>query len=156
MKKLLLLLLIPVLFSCVHKQHKQVIHRYKEKKDDNTFLYWYIIESADNASQTNYYYSSLDIITDFSDVVFTKSESIPFDEKSVEELTPEQVSQEELSPETQTEFSENAENFGGMTEDEMGDYEGGSTDNESSYDSGSDGGDSDSGSDGGGDGGGGE
>lgn len=159
MKKLFAFLLIIALFSCTHHSHKQKIECYRQHTvDDNgndAWLYWYILGTLN--SSNSYYYSSSSPISDYSSVSW--NQSTPANTPNLQDQTfepmPEQVVEnQDLSTEMQQEINDNPENFGGMTQDEMGDYEGGGNDNtsdNSSNDGGSsDGGGSDSGGDSGG------
>ncbi len=89
-------------------------------------LYWYIIQQ--HSTGTYYTYSSPTPISNYTGINWTRSVSIPSNVKEELEQNPEnevQVEVEDLSAEMQTEIDTNAEDFGGMTADEMGDYEGG-------------------------------
>lgn len=162
MKKLIFLMVLSLAFACGQPTHhhksyaKQTMHSYQTQDDSGNWIWWYIMMS-NNGSTTNYYsYSSPVAVTDFSSVQFTQSATAPIDLQEAKEMAEQEMTVEELPAEMQAEISDNPENFGGMTEDEMGDYEGGT---ESDGDNGSadDGGSSDAGSsDGGGDGGGGD
>lgn len=168
MKKLIAIFLLISLFGCEqrcnHKKgYKQNVKCYKTHSVDNTgndiWLYYYLFASSNN--QNYYYYSSPTPITSYSGVNWQTSNVNPvsaYDEKQIEQMPEQEVAVQDMNPEMQEQMTENPENFEGMTQDEMGDYEGGtenSSDNSSS-DAGSDAGSSDGGGDsGGGDGGGG-
>lgn len=173
MKKLFTLLTIGILFltSCDNpheRKHHTVfnVHSYRQHQSDDTWLYWYIL--MNNSGSNYYYYSSPAPVSSYSNVNWSQSATNPIANvpaESVENLQDVQVAENEMSTEMQTTFDETPENFGGMTSEEMGDYEGTQTtetnsessseSSGSSDDGGSSGGDS-GGDSGGGDGGGGE
>lgn len=180
MKKLFAIFYLVSLFACSEQQnyhqstHHTVRHvanqkvkcykqHVKNKDGSDSFIFWYMLWTLNN--QSCYYYSSDAPITSYSTIVWQKADDSPLSSVNAEEydqVSEQEISQQEMSPEMQTEMNENAEYFGGMTESEMGDYEDGSetnsTDNsDNGSDNSSDGSSSDGGgSDGGGDGGGGE
>lgn len=166
MKKLLLFICLIALFtSCNKKHYKERVQCYKSHSLDSSgndiWLYYYLFSMNNNS--TYYYYSSTSPVASFGGVEWQTSTTNPVSNLQTEEMPVEEVATEQLPMEVQQEMDTNPENFEGMTQDEMGDYEGGG--NESAPDNSADGGNSDSGSgggdsgggsDGGGDGGGGE
>lgn len=155
MKKLFLITLIlsVALISCNHKRHyKQKVQCYKTHSVDNTgndmLLYYYLFWGQNN--QSCYFYSSPTPIVSYSTISWQTSTVSPIasmGKEQVEELPEQEVSSQGMNQEMQQEMESNPENFEGMTQDEMGDFEGGNTDSGAS--------DSGSGDSGGGDGGGG-
>lgn len=157
MKKLILVLLVSTLFFSCKERHKhshshykkgdkyQKVVCYKHKQDNSDdFLFYYVILSTDGSN--NYYYSSPTQVTNFSTVQFSDNTEIAFNSNEMVSETP--VAQTEFSVETQSTLSENAEYFGGMTEEEMGNYETNEdTNTDNNSDSNSESSDSDSGSD---------
>lgn len=182
MKKTILILTVIIagLFAgCGPKKHEPLshikVHSYKQKSSvvdnniANDWIFWYLILNNNGGC---YYYQSITPVTNYSNIAWTTSKTVPEElgEKNpnVEDLGEEKVEVNELSPEMQTEIDTTPENFNGMTAEEMGDYEGTSsqpgdnsetsTDNsstESSSSESSSSGDSGGGDSGGGDGGGG-
>lgn len=155
------------------KKHHGSITCYRQHSmSDNgldTWLFLYIM-TMDNGRY--YYYTSPTQISSFAynNVSWQKSENNPVDnigKDEIEQIELDQKQQQQLSDQVQEKMDENPEYFEGMTQDEMGDYEGTSTSGDEdketednsqgeSESSGSEGG-SDSGSDsGGGDSGGGD
>jgi hypothetical protein len=182
MKKLLFLLFICSAFLGCQQKHKKKLISIKEykvshdkecytnvspnenKSASDDLLFWYIITCNSNNSAYYYYYSSPTAMTNFSNVNWTLSQTFPVetaDEANGVTVAQTNISEPvtDMSQDMQTEMSDNPEYFGGMTESEMGDYEGGESSQSSSESSGesssSDSGSSDSGGDSGGDGGGG-
>lgn len=165
MKKLIFLFsILSVLCSCsnhhthVKDQHVKCYRQHIETPSGTEMLFWYLIWNSSGTSC--YYYSSPTEITNYSSVQWQSSDRSPIAESSnIEEMPEQVVSEQNLSAEMQQEIDTHPEDFGGMTQEEMGDYEGGGTDNDGSQDGGSSdngggsGGDFDGG-DGGGDGGG--
>lgn len=136
MKKLFLMLALLVTFASCN-QHKQTkLHSYVTTDDDG-ILYWYLLYGQNN---TYYTYSSRIPVTDFIDVAWNASSSIPSSIATAKELPV-------------TELEENA--IDEVTEEAADADSDAGSDADSSSDSGSDSGDS-GGGDGGGDGGGGE
>lgn len=164
MKKLFFILFASILlFSCQRRHHvaKQKVQCYKQHvvHDDGSanWIFWYILWTSNN--QSCYYYSSSTPISNYSSVIWVESKENPLEsinENDIQQMPEQEVSQQELSSEMQQEIDTNPEDFGGMTQDEMGDYEGGGSDNSSDGGSGESGGDFGGGDSGGGDGGGGE
>jgi hypothetical protein len=162
-------------FGC-HQRHKKklisikeyrVTHKKEVCPEDSThsgtvtqnanddFVFWYIITCNSNNSTYYYSYSSPTQVTNFSSVDWTLTQAFPVEsanEATGTTVTTTEVTEpvSEMSTEMQTEMSENADYFGGMTESEMGDYEGTDTGTDSGSDTGGDSGGGDSGGDGGG------
>lgn len=160
MKKLLLLLTCTLLlFGCAEKQrhYKEKVQCYKTHSVDGSgndvWLYYYLFMGSNNY----YYYNSTTPVTDFSNASWQTSTTSPVntaDAQNVEQMPEQVVSTQEMPADIQQEMESNPENFGGMTADEMGDYEGGgsssgTSEGNSASDNSSDAG-SDSGSDSGG------
>jgi len=142
MKKLLLIIcLFAVTLSSCDKRHtKHNVTSYKEHRINDAgleeLIYWYVILSDNN---TYYYYSSPTPVSNYSSISWSKSSENPLSnvsESELDKLAEETVTEQELSQDMQQEIDENPDNFEGMSENEMGDYEG--TDYN---DGGSDGGD---------------
>lgn len=183
MKKLIYLLIatLMVFGSCQpqkkHKKHKKLkvkelkVHSKTVDNDPlNDWLFYYVILNNDSKTGGCYTYSSPTQVTDFKSVNWTESKELPqeltefADEladntNTVNETTIEndiEVNVEDLSVEMQTEIDMTPEYFGGMTVEEMGDYEGTGSYNDDEAEADTDASDSDSGSDSGGDSGGGD
>lgn len=168
MKKLFAIFYLVSLFACDQQQHHRTVkhvvnqkvqcYRQHKTNDDGSgaFLFWYMITTMNNGPC--YYYASESPVTDFSTVIWQESKDNPitnYDEAEFQQMPEVEVQASELSTEMQMEMDSSPENFGGMTESELGDYEGGGQDNSSDNsaqgsDNSSDGGSSDGGSDGGG------
>lgn len=155
MKKIITVACLLILFGCHQRKHhyKEKVNCYKTHSVDNNgndvWLYYYLFW-ANNNTQC-YYYSSPTQVSSFSNTNWQSSNTSPvsgMSENQVEQMPSQEVSTQEMSTEIQSEMESNPENFEGMTQDQMGDYEGGgsydASDNNSG-DSGSDGGGSDSG-----------
>ncbi len=166
MKKLLIIALLFSVCSC-NLKHKHIKHvkihsakvmRHHDASDDDNmtaFVYWYWMLNSDGSC---YSYSSSSPMTSFSSVTWSSSGSSPLSgidakEFDVQEMPEQTISEADLSADMQEAIDANPDNFEGMSEDAMGDYEG--TDNSSDdAGSGDSGGDSGGGDSGGGDGGG--
>lgn len=158
------MIVVILLFGCVqpHKTHKEIALNVQETRikgaSDNDFLFWYVILCHNNTGGVYYYnYCSPTQVTNFQGANWSKSETLPYENEMVVSTSNEQVNTTELEPEIQTDINDNEGTFEGMSETEMGDYEGTSSDaatDNSSSESGSE--SSDGGDSGGGDGGGGE
>lgn len=172
MKKLFAIIYLTSLFACGqhHVSHHiqkhvadQKVHCYRQRitnqDGSSSFIFWYMIWTLNN--QSCYYYSSDVPITNYSTISWQESDDSPLstvNPQECEQMPDQVVPEQDMSPEMQAEMNDNAEYFGGMTEDQMGDYENSSdqnaTDNSNNgSDNSSDGGSSDGGS---GDGGGGD
>lgn len=168
MKKLITIGLVLLLTACNNHPHHQKIQSYRTHSgssggvNSDAWIYYYILWNAANTQC--YYYSSPYPVSNYSNVSWQSSTTSPIQNMDeAESMGTQVVENEDLSTEMQQEIDTNPENFEGMTQDDMGDYEsdgGGdgsvstsSDDGESGSDNGSSG---DSGGDSGGDGGGGE
>ena len=168
MKKIAILILLSfALFSCEnhsgHRTPKSIkVKCYKQhnttadEDETNDWIFWYIIENMDGGCS---YYSSSTPVTNFSSVSWTKSQSLPEelnDKENLEQQPEEEIAVNDLSQEMQAEIDATPDNFGGMTYDEMGDYENSTQEGDNSTDGGNDGGSDGGGDSGGGDSGGGD
>ena len=136
---IMLLLAIAVVGCGPHKPHKKMakVHEYKIKQD-NDFVFWYVIWDADGGS---YRYTSPTQVTNFVGVDWVKTN----------EPIPEEATEQQVEEVNETDLSQDMQADQGIEAADM-------DANDSSADSGTDSGDSggDSGGDGGGDGGGGD
>ena len=131
---------------------------YKHQNANNDWVYIYLMMSSLNGSNNYYYYESSSPLTSYSSVVWQQSNEEPTELSTNSELVETQeIAATELAPDMQDNF-DNGDYFEGMGNNDMGDYEGGSssnvdqeqsTDNDNSSDNSSDK-SSDGGSDGGG------
>lgn len=164
MKKIFAIFYLSSLFACSHHQNhhqtikhvaNQKVHCYKQHiaHDDGTssFVLWYMIMTMNN--QSYYYYTSDSPVTNFTTVVWQESKENPittYDEAEFQQVSEVEVQENQLSQEMQVEMDSSPENFGGMTESELGDYEGGgqesNSDNSTQGSDNSSGGGSDNGS----------
>jgi len=160
-KLLTLLLLMLSLSECrQHKKQKKLnVKTYKianttvDNNPLNDFIFWYVILQPNNSC--SYYCTTTPIVNNnFTTVNWTPSNTIPSTISSEKPVEEQEVETENFSEEMQAEIDTTPENFEGMTESEMGDYENSSQpgdaapDTESNSSSESNSG-SDSGSDGG-------
>jgi hypothetical protein len=158
MKKVIsiVLLLLTILTSCSNSgNHKVQSYREKKYHSDGTWewVYWYMMYGGGN---NYYYYSSPTPVSSFSSIAWSQSNTNPITGSNFEQTETISVSNQELSPEMQSEVSE-SNGFEGSANDVTGNesngFEGSANDvtgNESGGFSDAGGGDS-----GGGDGGGG-
>lgn len=160
MKNCILFILVTFLISCGqsnrNNHNKQLtVKSYKKINPDihdpNDWIYLYIVLGSDN---TYYYYSSPQVITDFSGINNWTASDKPLQEMlgpDTETMGEQTVDADNFSPEFQAEFEmDNADYFESQSPAEMGDYEGGGepdagSPSESSFDGGSDAGGGDSG-----------
>lgn len=112
------------------KNYKVQTYRVHNSTDDS-WIFWYLMMGPNN---NYYYYSSPTAINSYADITtWSTSNTNPIYNVPTENLEtgPDQVvAQEEFSPDMQTAMDNTPENFGGMTSEEMGDYEGTNTESE--------------------------
>lgn len=153
MKKLILFLGILSILSC--KEHKTnrkiVIHTFRKTNistNNDDALFWYILATSNNQF---YYFSSINPVNDFSNVIWVGSTTLPKDFNGKEEIETKAIDEEELPEEIQDEWDQT------LTEITESDSNSPSVDNENtdSEDNSGDSDSGDSGGDSGGDGGGG-
>lgn len=124
------MLFITTIFGCNNKKHyKEKVSCYRVHQQDNSgndILMYYLLFSSMNNSNY-YYYSSPTQITNYSFITWNQSSINPIkniEEDKIDNLGDKEITTEQFSEEMQSKMENNPENFQGMKESEMGDYEG--------------------------------